>query len=56
MFQDSSNILGQEERGRTRSQTRKISESGEEEKKPAVKRATTIEQTVKVNLIVVVIV
>lgn len=51
-LQDSSVILGQGERGRTRSQTRKISESGEaaaEEKKPAVKRATTMEQTLKVK-------
>lgn len=49
-LQDSSLILGEAERGRTRSQTRKISESGEpEEKKPAVKRAGTMEQTIKVN-------
>ena len=41
-------ILGQGSRGRTRSQTRKISESGEEEKKPAVKRMGTMEQTIKV--------
>lgn len=42
-------ILGQGERGRTRSQTRKISESGEEEKKPAVKRVGTMEETIKVR-------
>jgi hypothetical protein len=41
-------ILGGGERGRTRSQTRKFSESGEEEKKVPVKRTGTMEQTVKV--------
>lgn len=45
--QDGSLILGQGERGRTRSQTRKMSEGGEEEKKTPVKRAGTMEQTVK---------
>jgi len=47
--QDSSYILGEGERGRTRSQTRKISESGEEDKKPGVKRTGTMEQTIKVG-------
>lgn len=48
--QDSNYILGEEEFGRTRSQTRKISESGvdEEAKKPAVKRTSTMAQTAKV--------
>ena len=46
--QDSSAILGGGERRRTRSQTRKVSESGEEEKKPPVKRTGTMEQTIKV--------
>ena len=48
--QDSNYILGEEEFGRTRSQTRKISESGveDEAKKPAVKRTSTMAQTAKV--------
>ena len=50
--QASAHILGSEERGRTRSQTRKLSESGEEkEKKPSVKRSSTMAQTAKVLVI-----
>ena len=51
--QDSNYILGEEEFGRTRSQTRKISESGadEEAKKPAVKRTSTMAQTAKVYIL-----
>ena len=45
--QASAHILGQEKRGRTRSQTRKGSES--DEKKPAVKRTSTMAQTAKVR-------
>lgn len=45
--QASSYILGDEARAKTRAQTRKLSES--EEKKPAVKRASTMEQTAKVS-------
>lgn len=44
--QESSYILGDEERGKTRSETRK---SLSEEEKPAVKRANTMEQTAKVG-------
>ena len=46
-LQDSAHILGQDQRGRTRSQTRKFSES--DDKKPAVKRTSTMEQTAKVT-------
>ena len=39
-------MLGDEELGKTRSQTRKFSES--DEKKPAVKRTSTMAQTAQV--------
>ena len=48
LFQDSQHILGSEEYGKTRSQTRKFSES-EDNKKPAVKRTSTMAQTAKVR-------
>ena len=48
-LQASSHILGSEERGRTRSQTRRMSEREEDEpSRPAVKRASTMAQTAKV--------
>ena len=46
LLQASSYILGDEARAKTRAQTRKLSES--EEKKPAVKRTSTMAQTAKV--------
>ena len=48
--QASSHILGSEERGRTRSQTRRMSEKEDETTptKPSVKRASTMTQTAKV--------
>ncbi len=49
--QASTHILGDEERGKTRSETRKISLSDEE--KPAVKRANTMEQTAKVTFLAI---
>ena len=52
MPQASSYILGDEARAKTRAQTRKLSES--EEKKPAVKRTTTMAQTAKVSSVVAV--
>lgn len=51
MPQASSYILGDEARAKTRAQTRKLSES--EEKKPAVKRTSTMAQTAKVSKVVV---
>ena len=48
--QASTHILGSEELGRTRSQTRKRSESGEEkDKKSPMKRSSTMAQTAKVH-------
>ena len=49
--QASSYILGDEARAKTRAQTRKLSES--EEKKPAVKRTSTMAQTAKVHVLYV---
>ena len=47
LTQEGAVILGDEEFGKTRSETTKMSEV--EEVKPAVKRATTMEQTAKVH-------
>ena len=44
--QDGQQMLGDEELGKTRSQTRKFSES--DEKKPTVKRTSTMAQTAQV--------
>ena len=55
LHQDSSHILGGEERGRTRSQTRRMSEKEPPEEegatptKPSVKRTSTMAQTAKVS-------
>ena len=54
LLQASSHILGSEERGRTRSQTRRMSEREQSEEegaasKPSVKRTSTMARTAKVH-------
>ena len=56
MSQASEHILDKDqEYGKTRSQTRKLSESSDDSKKPAVKRTSTMAQTAKVGRLYVLV-